>query len=676
MTEFFRISAGRALGSLKLRLAIAGVLLIGISVALTVFFVLREVGQRTERALLDAETGHVEKLAGILSSRVVHLQLALRAAAQRLPAGAIDEPQAMVDYLRGEPVLATLFSSVFVVTAGGRMVALADSAGARAQGLSVADRAYFKRTLEEKRPIISDPVMSRVSGDAVITFTLPVTARDGAVAAVLGGAIRLSTGTLLADLTQAGGSDYDPVTTIITDATGRIISHPDKQWLMRDAHTEPRLADAVARWVVQGKQVEPLGSAERLGEHVTAMAGVPDADWMIFRSAPTAVLFGGFEAGRRQALWLGAGVALIGGAIIALATLLMLRPLRQLERRALRLLGDDLAADDGWPHVRGEIGELSRVFRHVIQQRAASQQSNDEMLARMQAVMNHAPVGITFTRNRTFEVVSQHFSRLFGYEGQSLVGESPRLIYASDEVYQALGARVAAAFGAGQPFSEEIEFVRRDGSHFWGHIQGAPVRAGYPAAGTIWTVSDITSARAHRERLSWTATHDPLTDLVNRREFETRLAEQLGERRGREGACALFIDLDHFKAVNDSAGHAAGDAVLKEIAALLAQRVRATDTVARVGGDEFAVLLRSCSSEVATRIAEKMRAAVEGHRIVCNGVALRVGASIGLVQIDETLHDVPAVMAAADAACYAAKRAGRNRVQSHAPALLKLVGRT
>ena len=248
----------------------------------------------------------------------------------------------------------------------------------------------------------------------------------------------------------------------------------------------------------------------------------------------------------------GAGGALGGGAIIALATLLMLRPLRRLERRALHLLGDDMAADDGWPNVGGEIGELSRVFRHVMQQRAASQLSKDEMLARMRAVMGHAPIGIAFLRSGTFEVVSDHFGRLFGCEGQALVGESARLIYASDEVYQALDVRVAAALGSGQPFNEEIEFVRRDGRRFWDHILASPVRDGDPGAGAIWIVSDITAARAQRERLSWSATHDPLTDLVNRREFEARLAEQLDDRR-REGACALFIDLDRFKEVNDSA---------------------------------------------------------------------------------------------------------------------------
>ena len=186
--------------------------------------------------------------------------------------------------------------------------------------------------------------------------------------------------------------------------------------------------------------------------------------------------------------------------------------------------------------------------------------------------------------------------------------------------------------------------------------------------------TDITEARGQRERLSWTATHDPLTDLVNRRAFEARLTEQLRERR-REGACALFIDLDHFKAVNDSAGHAAGDALLKDIAAVLAQRVRASDTVARLGGDEFAVLLRGCDRAAASRIAEQMRAAVARYRLDWNGLRLQVGASIGLVQIDDSLHDVAAVMAAADAACSAAKRAGRNSVQSHAPAPLKLVGR-
>ncbi len=665
-----------ARGSLKLRLALTGIVLIGLSVAFTVFLVLRDMGERTERAILDTQLGDAERLASVLSSRLVSLQLGMRSAAAGIPIDALDDPQAVIDFLQNRLVLRTQFDSIFVAAPDGRLLAIADAKGIRDPGINVADRAYFRKTLDEARPMVSEPVVGRAAGEPLIVLTMPVPGKQGGIAAVMGCSLKLATRALLGDLTRSGSSEYDPVTTIITDSMGRIISHPDRQWILRDAQTEPRIAAAVERWVSQGRPVEPQGSAKRVGEQVVAMAGVPNSDWVVFRTAPAEVLLGGPAAGRRQALWIGAVVALIGGGIILLATLLMLRPLRRLEQRALRLLDDDLAADEGWPQVGGELGALSRVFRHVMQQRAASQKSSAELFAKMQAVMGNAPVGIAFTRLGQFELVSAQFNRMFGHDGDQLVGRPTHLICTSEEEHKALGIRVAAAFGAGQMFDDEVELVRADGSRFWGRRQGAPVRAGDISAGTIWIVTDITESRLQREQLSWKATHDPLTNLLNRREFEALLAEQLSERRKGAAASVLFMDLDRFKAVNDSAGHAAGDELLKNVAAILTQRVRADDVAARLGGDEFAVLLRSCDRQTAERVAHQICDRVHAYRLHWQGLSLQVGASIGVVQIDADLTDVAAVMLAADAACYEAKRAGRNAVRSHAASSLRLIDGT
>ncbi len=665
-----------ARGSLKLRLALTGIVLIGLSVAFTVLFVLRDLGDRTERAILDAQLGDAERLASVLSSRLVSLQLGMRSAAAGIPVDALDDPQAAIDFLQNSLVLRTQFDSIFIAVPDGRLLAIADSKGIRDPGISVADRAYFRKTLEEARSVVSEPIVGRAAGEPLIVLTMPVPGKQGGTAAVLGCSLKLATRALLGDLTRSGSSEYDPVTTIITDSMGHIISHPDRQWILRDAQSEPRIAAAVERWVSQGRPVEPQGSAKRVGDQVVAMAGVPNSDWVVFRAAPAEVLLGGPAAGRRQALWIGSVVALTGGGIILLATLLMLRPLRRLEQRALRLLDDDLAADEGWPQVGGELGALSRVFRHVMRQRAASQKSSAELFAKMQAVMGNAPVGIAFTRLSHFELVSAQFNRMFGHDGDRLVGQPTHVICTSEEEHKALGVRVAAAFAAGQMFDEEVELVRSDGSRFWGRRQGAPVRAGDLAAGTIWIVTDITESRLQREQLSWTAAHDPLTDLVNRREFEARLSEQLSEHRKGAPASVLFMDLDRFKAVNDSAGHPAGDELLKNIAAILTQRVRAGDTVARLGGDEFAVLLRSCDGETAEQVADQICARVQAYRLHWQGLSLQVGASIGVVQIDAGLADVAAVMSAADAACYEAKRAGRNAVRSHPMSPLRLIDGT
>jgi len=197
------------------------------------------------------------------------------------------------------------------------------------------------------------------------------------------------------------------------------------------------------------------------------------------------------------------------------------------------------------------------------------------------------------------------------------------------------------------------------------------VRAGDASAGTIWIFTDITESRRHREQLSWSASHDELTGLANRREFELRLARELGARVDAQPCAALFIDLDRFKAVNDGSGHAAGDLLLKHVARILVDQARANDTVARLGGDEFAILLHACDRGTAERRAADICDRVANHQVEWGTGAqacwLSVGASIGVVAIDARFASVVAVLKAADEACYEAKRAGRGTVRTWQP---------
>ncbi len=218
--------------------------------------------------------------------------------------------------------------------------------------------------------------------------------------------------------------------------------------------------------------------------------------------------------------------------------------------------------------------------------------------------------------------------------------------------------RADQAFATGQTFAEEVQIQRRGGACFWASLQGAAVKPGSPTEGVIWLIADVSTQRQHREQLSWSATHDVLTDLVNRREFEARLQVQLHDRRRHEMASALFIDLDDFKAVNDSAGHAAGDAMLQQVAALLSSAsARATRWRA------WAATSSRCCCAVATGRRPRRspsRSAAASPRSGCPGRVRPCGsgASIGVVEIEDSLGDIKAVLAAADAACYAASGPG------------------
>jgi diguanylate cyclase (GGDEF)-like protein/PAS domain S-box-containing protein len=208
--------------------------------------------------------------------------------------------------------------------------------------------------------------------------------------------------------------------------------------------------------------------------------------------------------------------------------------------------------------------------------------------------------------------------------------------------------------------------IRRDGNEIYVESTASPIRDGSGAvSGGVLVFHDVSEARELNRRLSYHASHDVLTGLVNRREFESRMERALKSAKAHETSYALcYLDLDQFKIVNDTCGHSAGDALLGQVGALLKSKVRWRDTLARLGGDEFGILLESCSLDEAMRTAESLREAVRNFKFTWEERTFRLGASIGVVPISPENADVASVLSAADSACQAAKEAGRNRVHS------------
>ena len=208
--------------------------------------------------------------------------------------------------------------------------------------------------------------------------------------------------------------------------------------------------------------------------------------------------------------------------------------------------------------------------------------------------------------------------------------------------------------------------IRRDGNEIYVESTASPIRDGSGAvSGGVLVFHDVSEARELNRRLSYHASHDVLTGLVNRREFENRMERALKSAKARETSYALcYLDLDQFKIVNDTCGHSAGDALLGQVGGLLKSKVRWRDTLARLGGDEFGILLESCSLDEAMRTAEALREAVRNFKFTWEERTFRLGASIGVVPISADNADVASVLSAADSACQAAKEAGRNRVHS------------
>jgi len=213
--------------------------------------------------------------------------------------------------------------------------------------------------------------------------------------------------------------------------------------------------------------------------------------------------------------------------------------------------------------------------------------------------------------------------------------------------------------------SEHTQLIQRlDGSTVSVTLVGAPIMAEGKVSGIVLVLHDMTQERQYIANLSWQATHDALTGLANRREFEYRLEQALnGLARKPARHALIFLDLDQFKLVNDTCGHAAGDELLRHICAVLQAGLREGDTLARLGGDEFGILLENCPQEQAERIAESLRQAVQSLHFVWKGRPFMTTVSLGLVHIAQAPTTLEASLRAADMACYMAKEKGRNRVQ-------------
>lgn len=623
--------------SLKLRLALASALLIALSVAITVFLSVREVQNRTEQTIIGSNLGAAQ-FATTLSANVAEHQRALTAAARGWPRGQAADPDQVRAFLGRQEVLRMLFDELRIVPSG-----------------SLPAGRYGE-------PQLLIPPASAASGSempsVVLLRPLPV---GPAQPPLLAGVLQLRASNFLSGMAQTAKLDELRIRTVVANLQGRVLAHADEQRLMSLVDDDPELKQAVARWRQQGSPLEPAPWTERYGERFVAMAAVPGTDWVVFRLGETEALFG--EAGKAitRTVALGIGVGLTGALAIFGFMAWLLRPLGALRQRALLALDPAQPPAQGWPDAGGEVGELSRVLKHVSEQLAASRADMEQSLKMMQAVLAHAPVGIAFTSEQRIELASGQFERMLGY-GKGELNFHWGDLLAPEAAHDALREEAEAIFAQGQTFEAELPLCRRDGSTLWAHVHGAAIFGAQRR--TIWIASDATDARRQREGLEWRAAHDPLTELVNRREFERQLGQLVADRRRQGAACALFIDLDHFKQVNDGAGHAAGDTILKKVAQVLRDCVRAGDTVGRLGGDEFAVLLPACGLDRAMLIAEQMRYGVALEGVCESDPTLRVTASIGVVEIDASHRSLAEVLEAADQACYAAKHAGRNVVRS------------
>jgi len=268
-----------------------------------------------------------------------------------------------------------------------------------------------------------------------------------------------------------------------------------------------------------------------------------------------------------------------------------------------------------------------------------------------------------FEKDGTIVYESPSIERVLGYKAEDRIGKNVfELLHPMDQ--QHVASKFAQSFETPETaFSATVRFSHKDGS--WRVLEaiGKAIVTHEGQLRGIVNARDITERNYLSEQLNYQASHDSLTGLVNRHEFERRLQYTLETCRIERSESALYyLDLDQFKVINDTCGHVAGDELLKQISSLLRKHVRKRDTLARLGGDEFAVLLEQCSWAQAQKVVGKIHRLIDEYRFVWQEQDFAITASIGLLPITVDSKNSIDIMKQADAACYIAKEAGRNRI--------------
>jgi len=317
---------------------------------------------------------------------------------------------------------------------------------------------------------------------------------------------------------------------------------------------------------------------------------------------------------------------------------------------------------------RGAILEILTLVSDITERKEYEQALIAEM-DRAQVTLHSIGDGvITTDAEAIVDYMNPIAEHLTGWSTENAIGNPLQTVFhvINEQNQKPMVSAVTKCLRANQIISldNECVLIGKDGQRFAIQNSVAPLRGrNGNVLGVVVVFSNVTEARSMAQQIAHQATHDSLTGLVNRREFEKRLNNAVkSAKESNTQHCLCYLDLDQFKIVNDTAGHVAGDDLLRKLTLLLKSKIRGRDTLARHGGDEFGLLLANCPLDQAYKIANSLVAAVRNFHFEWEQRTFRIGVSIGLIPITSKTNSTAELMSQADVACYTAKDLGRNQV--------------
>lgn len=650
--------------------SLKGRLLLGLLCALLILagLVLGMAWQVGKTMVQEANMAHMRYEADLIADEVTqqidHRFQALERLSDIL--GMSNDPEWLGYELRKNDALLAWFDAIVVSNSNGIIVSDWPAVAGRV-GLDTAEFEYFRMLRGTRRPYVSEPFVGRASEMPMVLVSVPWLDSDGRFSGMIGGVVSLNSSGLFKRLAtiRLGSEGYAAIST----ATGQILYHPNRALINNDsfdATAIPLLDLALDGW--QGDGVGMLLDG-RVG--LQSYAQVWSANWVVGLYLPIKQAQLPLSGFIHKLWWIWCVAAVLMMPILWWLLARILTPLNLLETQIGevglgRRSGVDLATN------MQELKQVASTFNRVENERQLLVGHLQEREAFLDSVLNASPQGMfvaDFGGDITY--MNPALLDILGIEPDMPMEAWLEQIHIDDRS----GAKDMwmHSLKTGNDYVRQLRFIRSDKEMLWLEIHARVVMLsqGGNSLGLVGVVKDITERREQEALQRWEAEHDPLTGLLNRRGFDRRLEEAFADFRKTSTPSALLLfDLDHFKPINDEGGHALGDEMLRRIAQVVAWEVRRSDHVARQGGDEFGVLLPSCTLGQAQRIAESLRQAVSEVSVSHEGKEYTVTLSIGVTSFDENDTNYNVALSRADAASYEAKGHGRDSVVVKLPKAL------
>ncbi|MDR5899623.1 diguanylate cyclase [Halomonas vilamensis] len=578
-----------------------------------------------------------------------------------------DNPLWLQNALRRNDALLEWFEGIVIIDAAGQVVADWPMLSDR-QGLDTSHTEFFRMLKGTQSAYVSEPFVGRVSQYPMVLVSVPRFNAQGEFAGVIGGVVSLRTSGLFSRLSrmQQSAGSY----AVIFTASGKVLYHPERDNILSQAPNNRWLSEALDGW--QGTAVGTLMNGEA---GMQAYGQVWPAGWIVGRYLTRENAHLPLSDYIKKLWWIWAVLAVLMLPLLWWLLGRLLRPLRHLEAQ----IGDVGLGKRKHVALATSMQELNQVastFNRVEGERQTLLNSLQEREAFLNSILQATPQGM-FVADFDGEITYMNpaLLELLGISATVPMSQWIKQVHPDDR--EGAVDMWRHSLKTHSEFVRQLRFIRYNSSRLddtdqnadketlWLEIHARAVMVSQAefSLGMVGMVKDITERRQQEALQRWEAEHDPLTGLLNRRGFDRRLDEAFAEFQKTSTPSALMLfDLDHFKPINDEGGHALGDEMLRRIAQVVAWEVRRSDHVARQGGDEFGVLLPSCTLSQARKVAESLRQAVADISVTHEGKEYRVTLSIGVTSFGEDDHEMEDAVKRADAASYEAKAQGRNAV--------------